>query len=151
MCINVLRSRPRPFKFGWFWNTFCDANISVFLPRLFVTWPHVGHVLHGGILSLKSPERNFFYQNLSSMTRVMIHWDSIHNKWYLLIQMKISQMEKSVLMILNVKYIYWHFLLAKVTLEMGKGFLWQLSYFFFFFNFHGSWLKYRSIPQQKMY
>ena len=30
----------------------------------------------------------------------------IHNQGYLLIQMKISQMEKSVLMILNVKYIY---------------------------------------------
>ena len=47
-----------------------------------------------------------------------------------LFQIKISHMEKSVLMILNMKYIYWHFFfLAKLTLEMGKGFLWQLSYF----------------------
>ena len=35
----------------------------------------------------------------------------IHNQGYLLIHMKnFSQMEKSVLMISNVKYIYWYFL-----------------------------------------
>ena len=41
------------------------------------------------------------------MTQAMIHLrQQIHNQRYLPIQMKISQMEKSVLMILNVKYIY---------------------------------------------
>ena len=53
----------------------CYANISVFLPSLFVTtscslctvWRR----------SLKSPERNFFFiKNLSSMIRAMFHWDS---------------------------------------------------------------------------
>ena len=52
------------------------------------------------------------------------------NQGYLLIQIKISQMEKSILMILmfSVKYIYWHFLLAKWPLKWVK-ILWQLSYF----------------------
>ena len=82
--------------------------------------------------------------NWLSMTRVMIHWDSKFNQWYLLIQIKISQMEKSVLMIsmFNVKYINWHFLLAKVTLEMGKGSVTALLFFYL----HGSWLKYTSMP-----
>ena len=49
MCINVLRGRLRPFKFGWVWNTFCYANISVLLPRLLITWPHVMWRSHWGV------------------------------------------------------------------------------------------------------
>ena len=37
--------------------------------------------------------------------------------------MKISQVERYLIMISNVKYINGHFLLVKVTFEMGKG-LW---------------------------
>ena len=46
MCINVLRPRPRPFKFGWVSISLCYTKISVFLSRLFcptflpVTWSH---------------------------------------------------------------------------------------------------------------
>ena len=140
MCINVLRGRSRPFQFGWVWNMFCYANISVLLPRLLITWPHVGYVLYGGALSNHQKGTSFYHQwhGLWSIETVN------SNQGYLLIQIKISQMEKSVLMILmlNAKYIYWYFLLTKVTLEMGKGSVAALLFFFW----HGSWLKYRSIP-----
>ena len=46
MCINVLRPRPRPFKFGWVSLSLCYAKNFGFLSRLFcptflpVTWSH---------------------------------------------------------------------------------------------------------------
>ena len=46
MCINVLRPRPCPFKFGWVSISLCYVKISVFLSHLFcptflpVTWSH---------------------------------------------------------------------------------------------------------------
>ena len=48
MCINVLRPRPRPFKFGWVSISLCYATISVFCPassaplsfQYSVTWFH---------------------------------------------------------------------------------------------------------------
>ena len=47
MYINVLRLRPRPFKFRWVSISLCYAKISVFCPTfLLVMWPHVGYVLY---------------------------------------------------------------------------------------------------------
>ena len=39
MCINVLRLRPRPFKFGWVSISLCYAEISVFCPDSFALFP----------------------------------------------------------------------------------------------------------------
>ena len=39
MCINVLRPRPRPFKFGWVSISLCYANISIFCPASSAHFP----------------------------------------------------------------------------------------------------------------
>ena len=108
-----------------------------------VTWPHVGYVLYGGALSSHQKGISFYQESIINDTGYDPLRQLIYNEGYLLIQIKIK-CKKSVIMImmLNVKHIYWHFLLAKVTLEMGKGSVAALLFFYL----HGSWLKYRSIP-----
>ena len=39
MCINVVRPRPRPFKFGWVSISLCYAKISIFCPASSAHFP----------------------------------------------------------------------------------------------------------------
>ena len=143
----VLRRRPWPFKFGWVWNTFCYANTSVFLPRLFVTWPLVGYALYGGALSSHQkgayPSYLWFIETVNSQPRIST--DSNKNK---------SNGEIRVNDIKCATYL--------LTFSSGKSDPWNRQKWplkwvnvsvaaLLFFYLHISWLKYRFIPLHKMY
>ena len=84
MCINVLPRRPRPFKFGRIqWRFFMQ----------------IFQFFRGGALSSHQKVTSFCQESIINMINDPSYdplRQQIHNQGYLLIQMKISQMEKSV-------------------------------------------------------
>ena len=122
MCINVLRGRSRPFKFGWVWNTFCYANTSVLLPRLLITWPHVGYVLYGGALSSHQKGTHGLWSIETVNSQPRISTDS--NKNQSNGKIRINDIDVSLMWNIFTDIFFWQ----TWPLKWVKD-LWQLSYF----------------------